>query len=390
MKKILLLIIYFSFFSAYAQNSTDFTFRVLQKLEEEKKSIFVSPYSIRTILSLCAEGADGQTRSEMLETLALPTDADQRRKEMQTNTQALNQAKAFEMLTTNTLWINKKLLLLKKYAKIAKEYYQSTIKSVDFSENPEKARKTINNFVAEKTKQMIKNLLPVGVINSETQMVLTNTIYFKADWEKSFDKKNTQEKDFWLNEKDKRRTKMMYQKNHFSAGTYENNKVIALPYKGGEVRMWIILPENKDLLALLGKMNTQMWQNLKAATKHQEVLLTLPSFEFETKYRMAEKLKAMGMKAAFANGAEFPYISQGTSLKISEVIHQAKIKVEEKGTEAAAATAVVIVPSSSSMRHDMSPPPFVFTADHPFLFVIEHKSTQEILFAGTMLDPTAK
>jgi serpin B len=390
MKKILLLIIYFGFFSAYAQNSTDFTFRILRKLEEEKKSIFVSPYSIRTILSLCAEGASGKTLSEMNETLALPTDANQRRKEMQINTQTFNRAKEFEILTTNTLWINKKLLLLKSYVETAKEYYQAAVKSVGFSENPEKARKTINDFVAEKTKQMIKNLLPFGIITSETQMVLTNTIYFKADWEKSFDKKNTKEKDFWLNEKDKKQTKMMYQKNYFAAGTYENNQVIALPYKGDEVRMWVILPENKDLSALLSKMNTQMWQNLKAATKHQEVLLTLPIFEFETKYKMAEKLQSMGMKSAFTDVAEFPYISKGTSLKISEVIHQAKIKVEEKGTEAAAATAVVMMPSSSSMRNDMPPPPFVFTADHPFLFVIEHKSTQEILFAGTMLDPTAK
>jgi len=116
----------------------------------------------------------------------------------------------------------------------------------------------------------------------------------------------------------------------------------------------------------------------------------LPIFEFETKYRMAEKLQSMGMKVAFTDAAEFPYISKGTSLKISEVIHQAKIKVEEKGTEAAAATAVIMLPKSSSVRNDMPPPPFVFTADHPFLFVIEHKSTQEILFAGTMLDPTAK
>lgn len=390
MKKTFLLLAYISFLSAYAQNSADFTFRVLQKLEEEKKSIFVSPYSIRTILSLCAEGASGKTLAEMLETLALPTDADQRRKEMQTKVQDFNKTQAFEMLTTNTIWINKKLSLLKKYTEIAKEYYQSAVKLVGFSEDPEKARKTINDFVAQKTKQMIKNLLPVGVISSQTQMVLTNTIYFKADWEKSFDKKNTKEKDFWLNANEKKQTKMMYQKNHFRAGIYDNNKIIALPYKSGEVIMWVILPENKDLPALLSKMNTQVWQNLKAASKPQEVLLTLPLFEFETKYKMAEKLKSMGMQVAFSDVAEFPYISSKTSLKISEVIHQAKIKVEEKGTEAAAATAVVMTPTSSSMKQDMPPPPFVFTADHPFLFVIEHKSTQEILFAGTMLDPTAK
>lgn len=392
MRKLFLLIITFYVFGAYAQNSANFTFKTLQHLEaeKEKQSIFISPYSIRTILSLCAEGAEGNTLSEMLETLSLPTDADQRRKEIQSVIEKLNEAKNFELLSTNTLWINKKLILLKSYIDIAQNYYKSAVKSVGFSENPEKARKTINNFVAEKTKQMIKNLIPSGLITTDTRVVLTNTIYFKADWEKSFDKKNTQMKDFWLQENTKKSVKMMYQKNKFNAGIYENNKIIALPYKGGEVRMWVILPENKDLPTLLKKINSDLWQKFKSAVSNQEVLLTLPLFEFETKYRMKENLKAMGMNIAFSNAASFPNISQKSSLKISEVIHQAKIKVEEKGTEAAAATAVIMDVKSSGIRNEMPPPPFVFTADHPFLFIIEHASTQEILFAGTMLNPSAK
>ena len=392
MRKLFLLIVTFYVFGAYAQNSPDFTFKTLRQLEgaKEKKSVFISPYSIRTILSLCAEGAEGNTLSEMLETLSLPTDADQRRKEMQSVIEKINEAKNFELISTNTVWINKKLTLLKSYIDIAQNYYKSAVKSVGFSENPEKARKTINDFVAEKTKQMIKNLIPSGLITPDTRVVLTNTIYFKADWEKSFDKKNTQMKDFWLKENEKKSVKMMYQKNRFSAGAYGNNKIIALPYKGAEVRMWVILPENKDLPALLKKIDSDLWQKFKSAVSNQEVLLTLPLFEFEAKYRMKEDLKAMGMSMAFSDAANFPNISQKASLKISEVIHQAKIKVEEKGTEAAAATAVIMDLKSSGIRNEMPPPPFIFTADHPFLFVIEHIASQEILFAGTMIDPSTK
>jgi serpin B len=390
MKKLTLLLATFYVLNVSAQSSANFTFKMLQQLEGEKdkKSVFISPYSIRTILSLCAEGAKGKTASEMFESLSLPTESEQRRKEMQATIGQLHQAKGFELLTTNTIWINKTLALLKSFSQIGETYYNSLTKSIGFSENAEKARKTINNFVAEKTKQMIKNLLPEGVITKETQMVLTNTIYFKADWEKNFDKKNTQEKDFWLTSTEKKKTKMMYQKNRFSGGVYENHKVLALPYKGGEVRMWIVLPENKDLPALIKKMNPQMWQSLKSAAYNQEVLLTLPLFEFETKYKLKENLKGLGMNMAFSDAAEFGNISANTSLKISEVIHQAKIKVEEKGTEAAAATAVVVNVTSSGIRNEMPPPPLVFTADHPFLFVIEYIATQEILFAGTMLDPT--
>lgn len=390
MKKLTLLLATFYVLNVSAQNSANFTFKMLQQLEGEKdkKSVFISPYSIRTILSLCAEGAKGKTASEMFESLSLPIEPEQRRKEMQATTGQLHQAKGFELLTTNTIWINKTLSLLKSFSQVGETYYNSLTKSIGFSENAEKARKTINNFVAEKTKQMIKNLLPEGVITKETQMILTNTIYFKADWEKNFDKKNTQEKDFWLTSTEKKKAKMMYQKNRFSGGIFENHKVIALPYKGGEVRMWIVLPENKDLPALIKKMNPPMWQSLKSAAYNQEVLLTLPLFEFETKYKLKENLRGLGMNMAFSDAAEFGNISANASLKISEVIHQAKIKVEEKGTEAAAATAVVVNVTSSGIRNEMPPPPLVFTADHPFLFVIEHIATQEILFAGTMLDPT--
>ncbi|GAB4133797.1 MAG: serpin family protein [Raineya sp.] len=392
MKILPLLIATFCTANLIAQSSADFTFKALRQLgeEKEKKSIFISPYSIRTILSLCAEGAEGKTLSEMLEALSLPTDANQRRREMQSVLDKLGQAKSFELLSTNTIWIDKSIRLLQSYSKIAQNHYQSVVKVLGFSQDPEKARNTINNFVAEKTKQMIKNLIPSGLINRQTRLVLTNTIYFKADWEKSFDKKNTQMKDFWLRESEKKSVKMMYQKNRFSAGSYAGNKVIALPYKGDEAKMWVILPENKDLSSLVKKIDASMWQKLKAAAQNQEVLLTLPLFEFETKYRMKEYLEAMGMGTAFSEMASFPNISQKVGLKISEVIHQAKIKVEEKGTEAAAATAVIMELKSSMMKSEMPPPPFIFTADHPFLFLIEHTASQEILFAGTMLDPSAK
>lgn len=392
MKKTLLLMAAFYAFSASAQSSADFAFKALQQLnrKNEEKSVFISPYSIRTILSLCAEGAEGKTLSEMLETLSLPKNAEQRHKEIQENANKLSEAQNFELFTTNTIWINKKQKLFKSYIEIAKNYYKSAVKAVGFSENPEKARVTINRFVAEKTKQMIKNLIPAGLITNDTKIVLTNTIYFKAEWEKPFDKRNTQMKDFWIKADEKKKVKMMYQKNKFSAGIYENHKIIALPYQGGEVRMWVILPENKDLPALIAKMNVDLWQGFKSAVRYQEVLLTLPLFEFEAKYQMKEELKAMGMRMAFSNEASFPKISKGTSLKISEVIHQAKVKVEEKGTEAAAATAVVMEVTSSMQRDNVAPPPFVFTADHPFLFLIEHASSQEILFVGTMLNPSAK
>ena len=387
MKRIFLLITIFYGLNASAQSSEAFTFELLRSMEKQKKNILVSPYSIRTILSLCAEGASGKTLSEMTQTLSLPKDATKNRNERQSNINQITNSKGFQISSDNTIWLDKTLLVSKKFTEIAQNYYFAPTQTVDFGNKPSEATKTINDFVAEKTKQSIKNLIPDGIITPLTRMVLTNTIEFKAVWEKEFDKANTKEQDFWLNNTEKKSVKMMYQKGKFIISTYENHKMIELPYKGGEAEMWIILPANNDLPALLSKMNEKTWLKKYTRMEEREVLLTLPLFEFEAKYKLPENLKSMGMNDAFNGNAKFPYLtSNGEHLQIAEIIHQAKIKVEEKGTEAAAATAVIAI--TRGMNAPLEP--FIFKADHPFLFVIQHTSTGEILFAGTVLDPTSK
>ncbi|MCU0438643.1 MAG: serpin family protein [Raineya sp.] len=390
MKKIILLSIIFynsmsQVFSQELRNSDKFAFSMLKNLEK-KENTFLSPYSIRTILSLCAEGAKGATLEEMQKTLSLESDATKRQKEMQVTIQKISDAKDFKLVTTNMLWIEKSMEVLDAYKKIAKDFYMAGAEVLGFKENPEKARQRINLFVEEKTNKMIKNLLPVGVVDKETKMVLTNTIYFKADWKYSFDKKYTQKLDFKVNGEKDEKVDMMYQNNFFKAGILDGNSVIQLPYKGNKVSMWVILPKDKKLPELLKNIDANLWTALKNAVSKKDVRLYLPVFEFETKYMLSNNLKAMGMPTAFGDVAQFSGISQKTSLKISEVIHQAKVKVEEKGTEAAAATAVVMTPKSSSHQSELQVP-FIFKADHPFLFVIEHTETQEILFIGTVQKP---
>jgi len=376
-----------SAFSQETRNADKFAFSMLKKLSpDDEKNVFLSAYSIRTILSLCAEGAKNTTLQEMQKTLFLDADASQRQKEMQTTIQKISAAKDFKLITTNMLWIEKSLKLLDSYKKIAKDFYLAGAEIVDFKQNHEKARSTINQFVANKTNQMIKNLLPSGAVTRETKMILTNTIYFKADWAQGFDPKKTGKENFKVQGKTETKVDMMNQKANFKAGTWEGHKVVELPYKGNQVSMWVVLPKENSIKDFLSTLDAVKWNTLKASTKKQEVILSLPKFEFETKYMLADHLKGMGMPTAFGDAAEFSSISEKTSLKISEVIHQAKIKVEEKGTEAAAATAVIMVATSTA--HQPEPKqPFVFKADRPFLFVIEHTETKEILFMGSIQNP---
>ena len=114
-------------------------------------------------------------------------------------------------------------------------------------------------------------------------------------------------------------------------------------------------------------------------TKLDEIYL--PKFEFDTKYTLNENLKALGMPTAFSSKADFSGMDGRKDLFISQVIHQAYVKVDEKGTEAAAATAVGL--GATAAR-----PTKIFIADHPFIFIIQEKETGNILFMGRVIDPT--
>ena len=59
------------------------------------------------------------------------------------------------------------------------KYYQASLERLDFADG-EAARQTINTWVADQTNQKIKDLIPPGILNAATVMVLVNAIYFKG------------------------------------------------------------------------------------------------------------------------------------------------------------------------------------------------------------------
>jgi serpin B len=370
-----------------SSNHNDFGFSLLRELSADKnQNLFFSPYSIRTILSLVAEGAKGKTETEMLEVLTLETDKEKRRQEFKELIKALNANQDFKLNTTNTLWIDKSLELLDLYSKMALEYYLSESRTVDYEKNHKQVRITINKYVESKTKGLIKDLIPEGAINETTKLVLTNTIYFKAEWQTIFNKERTQKEDFHISPKEKKTVDMMKMNEKMLGGKVGKTSIIELPYKGGEISMWAMLPDEDNTQRLVKELNADEFQKFKKGVKYQSVVLSFPKFDFESSFGLAETLKKMGMATAFQDDADFSGISQKTGLKISEVIHKAKVIVEEKTTEAAAATAVVMVATSSSMEPKLDLP-FVFNANKPFVFVIEHKKSGHILFTGIVNKP---
>jgi serpin B len=366
--------------------NNQFAFDLYSEVDKsETGNIFYSPYSISAALAMTYEGAKGQTANEMKSVFHFPEN-DILRPNFAAIYNDVNKGNnAYELRTGNALWAQYDYKFLEDYTSRVEKYYGGKVANLDFKTETEKSRQTINNFIEQQTNDKIKELIPQGILDSMTRFVLTNAIYFKGTWEWEFDKSDTREQDFKITPTNIVKTPMMYmkpEKAQFNYADLEKLQILELPYKGEKISMLILLPtENLD--AIEPSLTAEKLNEYKAQMKETKLdAVYLPKFEFDTKYFMKDTLSALGMPMAFTwPGADFSGMDGSNNLYISEVIHQAYVKVDEKGTEAAAATAVIGKFGTAMPRN-------VFRADHPFIFIIQEKETGNILFMGRVTDPT--
>ncbi|MGC8885406.1 MAG: serpin family protein [Candidatus Nanoarchaeia archaeon] len=365
--------------------NNQFAFELYSELSKAQDgNIFYSPYSIFAALAMTYEGARGQTAEEMKSVFHFPEN-DILRPNFAAIYNNINKGyRDYELRTGNALWVQQDYSLLKDYMSRVEKYYGGKAANVDFVKETEKSRQTINSFIEEQTNNKIKELIPPDILNPSTILVLTNAIYFKGTWVWEFDPKDTQEMDFKINSTNVVKVPMMHMKPdkaRFNYADLGDLQILELPYKGKKISMLILLP-TKNLSNIESSLTAEKLSEYKKQMQETELDIYLPKFEFNTKYFMKNTLSALGMPTAFTYSADFTGMSPTGGLYIREVIHQAYVKVDEKGTEAAAATAVVME-KAFVLRN-------IFRADHPFIFIIQEKETGNILFMGRVIDPTKK
>ena len=364
--------------------NNQFALELYTKLSKNgKENIFYSPYSIFAALGMTYEGAKGETKDEIKSVFHFPEDSTLRPNFAKIYNDINKNEEDYELRTGNALWVQKDYPFLEDYINIVVKYYGGKVSNLDFVKETEKSRQTINNFIEEQTNGKIKDLIPKGVLDYLTRLVLTNAIYFKGTWQWEFNPKNTEEVDFKITPTDIVKVPMMYmkpEKAKFNYADLEDLQILELPYKGEKISMLILLP--KDNLEDIQPLTIEKLKEWKSQMKKETLdEIYLPKFEFDTKYFMKEILSDMGMPTAFEMDADFSGMDGTKSLYIKEVIHQAYVKVDEKGTEAAAATGVVMELTSIMPKN-------IFRADHPFIFIIQQNDTGNILFLGRVNDPT--
>ena len=374
-----------------ADSNNSFAFDLYRQIAvKEKENIFISPFSISTALAMTYAGSNGSTMDAMAKTMHFEPNTQSFHRNFSAFILQLEKNAKDKIVwrVANKLWGESKYTFNKEFLELLASNYNSPLQKMNFISQPEECRKLINAWVEKATAQKIKNLIPQGVINNDTRLVLTNAVYFKADWKTPFKKENTRDEKFTKADKSQMMVPFMNYLGSFHHTVADKYKAIRLPYKGEKHSMLIVLPnDTKDLAAIEKVIDSKAFTPLFSGYM-PEVQLSLPKFKATLGISLGDYLKQMGMGEAFSLSADFSKMTAAKDLCISEVIHKAFIEVDEKGTEAAAATAVVMM--TTSCAPEKKPDPIIFNANRPFLFYIIDDQTQSILFMGRIMNPASE
>jgi len=379
--------------SSQANSINKFSVKMYSELAKEDGNLFFSPYSITAALGMTDAGARGETDLQIRNALQVDLAGEDFHAgvngldlSLKSHSQATEN---LELNIVNSIWAQKDLMLNVNYLDLLSRHYDAGVNILDFVQEPEPSRLIINEWVSEQTHERIKDLLPAGSISRGTRLVLTNAIYFLADWLIKFDETKTDNQTFTRLDGSTVTVPMMNLRDEPVKLLYYNSgdcRILELTYKGNRLAMDLILPDSGTFNNFEQSISAEIVSELVNGLDSVELIaVRIPRFEFTTESISLKKaFMSLGMVVPFNSSADFFGISN-TGLLISDVFHKAFIKVDEKGTEAAAATAVVMDRASAQPQ-----PKPLFVANRPFIFFIRDTLTGAILFMGRILDPSVE
>lgn len=367
----------------------DFGFRLLHALAGGNGgNAIVSPFSVSTALAMTYNGAAGDTKAAMGQTLAVSAFSDDDLNRASRNLlETLEKADpSVKMEIANALWAQAGFRISPQFLELSRQFYDAPVESLDFQGNPRKAADIINAWVDRRTHGKIPAI--VQRPDRSTKLILTNAVYFKGRWASPFDKKATKPGKFHLPGGGSVDAPMMEQKGKYPYFETDTFQAIRLPYGKDRFAMYILLPrKTAGLPDLMRTLDGQHWSELTGKLSQRQGRIVLPRLELTYARSLNEALKSIGMKAAFdPEQADFSRINPPPPrLFIGDVEHKTYVKVDEEGTEAAAATSISMLAMSVAIPQK---PPFEMVVDHPFFCAIAELQSGALLFAGTVTNPS--
>ncbi|XP_012991388.1 glia-derived nexin [Esox lucius] len=371
---------------SYGERGSDLGLQVFNQVARSRPqdNVVFSPHGVASILGMLLPGAHGDTRSQILTALRYKKNGPYKmlRKLHKTLTAKSNQ----DIVTiANAVFSQQGFPMEEAFVSSNKDNFQCESRTLNFND-AQAAAGLINSWVKNQTKGHIPTLVKADMFNGAlTRLVAVNAIYFKGLWKSRFQPENTKPRTFNGGDGNAYKVPMMSQLSVLNIGLASTQqglkyKVIELPYHGNSISMLIVLPSDEDtpLRDVIPHINTATVQSWTKLLHQRKVRLLLPKFSVEAEVDLQAPLVALGIKNLFDEGkADFRHLST-EPVYVSKALQKAKIEVNEDGTKASAATAAILLARSS--------PPSVIV-DRPFLFLIRHKPTGTILFAGQINKP---
>ncbi|GAB3646380.1 serpin family protein [Echinicola sediminis] len=371
-----------------ASSSSAFAIDLYQQLSKsEQPNLFFSPYSIQQALSMAMNGNKGEVLHEYLHLLNFEnTSLEEANRANHELTQFLKEVDPKVKLNiANGIWYKKSLSVKAAFQHTMQSQYLAALSQLDMKSTG--AADIINKWIEDQTENLIKDML--DQVDTDAVMYLVNAIYFKGNWKFQFDKNQTKKETFHINASQSTLVDMMGidQAAGFLTFKDEGLTYIEIPYSTGQYSMGILLPDHYGLEQIESQLTLAQLAQYRENARERNIILKMPKFKMRQKINnMKDDLKAMGLVTPFEfdekNFTEL-FDTPTDLLKISRVIHDALIEVDETGTAAAAATVVEIVELTSAI-----PGPTSITIDRPFVFFIQEKHSGAILFMGKLTDPS--
>ncbi|CAF1013625.1 unnamed protein product [Didymodactylos carnosus] len=336
---------------------------------------------------MCAAGAKGTTRTQIIKALYAQSLA-------KLNTQSQNicnniiKPLSDQIMVADQLYAALNITIKQSYIKTLTKYYSSNITELDFVNAPVGAVDAINNWVANKTNNLLPTIIAPGDVNALTRLIIINCLYFKAQWLTPFQTTATTNQTFYLVNGSTTQVPMMSSQGlyeYFNASASIQAQIINIPFNTSSKRLslvfTVILPDNNsNLTTVQQKLTNGILNTAFTSNKSKYIVLSLPKFKSEAKYELTNALQQLGIKAVFdQQKADLSGITPTSTpnLSVTKVSHGAVIDVNEAGVEAAAATAVIIGLTSVNAGEALQ-----FNCNRPFLYMIREKTTGLLLFIG--------
>lgn len=372
-----------------------FAFDLYQQIITELDgNIIFSPYSISQAFGMVSAGAQGDTEQQIMDAMHFTLSQDDLHAAFNTlngnltdrETADMGEGERLQLSIANSLWGQDGFPFRESFLDTIRANYGGELSLVDFFLT-EEARQAINDWIEDKTEDKIQDMIPPGVLNPDTRLVLVNAIYFYGSWMFNFEEANTMDDTFTLLDGSTVTVPMMNQTQNLAYLQGDGFQAVEIPYYGQDTAMLVILPDEGNFEGFQQDLDSAQFDQIRQSFGYQELNLFMPHFEFETDISLSEYLKAMGMTDAYDEGlADFSGMYDrdqvGQNLFITDALHKAFIGVDESGTEAAAATAIIMGVTSAPV----GPPPEL-RLDRPFIYAIYDRETGSVLFLGQVMNP---